>query len=272
LEPVQQSPQPAATTPARPKAAKPQEPPPPQSLTEALLREIGALHVAMDEIRVELAQARLEADAAKRELAELHQFMLDNQQFGNDFQQYKAVKDAAERDARQKQAEEARQRREAEKAERESRRNAARSSRDQQNALANRVAEYRRQGFSHLGLDVYASRMAFYYNTKDVGGGAQIEYDALLGNYLTPIPPMTEIDYSKMTISGSVLNASEVVRNIGVAITFFDDSGNQVGHETVQVANARPNVPYPFTSKIDMALNRAFASSSTYVLYADPVE
>jgi hypothetical protein len=75
-----------------------------------------------------------------------------------------------------------------------------------------------------------------------------------------------------MTISGSVLNAADDVRDMGVAITFFDDNGNQVGHEIVQIKNARPNVPYPFTSRLDMALNRAFTSSSIYVLYSDPVE
>mgnify|MGYP001999636056 CR=1 FL=1 len=41
------------------------------------------------------------------------------------------------------------------------------------------------------------------------------------------------------------------------------------GAEIVEIQNARPNVPYPFTKKIDMALNRPFASHSTYVLYAD---
>jgi hypothetical protein len=75
-----------------------------------------------------------------------------------------------------------------------------------------------------------------------------------------------------MTISGSVLNAAPEARNIGVAITFFDESGNQVGSEIVQINNARPDVPYPFTSTVQMALCRAFSSSSTYVLYADPVE
>ena len=74
-----------------------------------------------------------------------------------------------------------------------------------------------------------------------------------------------------MTISGSVLNAGNAPRDIGIAITFFDENGNQVGSEIVQINNARPNVPYPFTSKVDMALNRAFSTSSTYVLYADPV-
>ena len=114
--------------------------------------------------------------------------------------------------------------------------------------------------------------MAFYYNTKDTSTGAQYDYDSLIGDYLRPGFPNSEIDYSKMTISGSILNASDIVRNIGVAITFFDDSGNQVGHETVEIRNARPDVPYPFTSKIEMALNRPFALSSTYVLYADAVE
>ena len=83
---------------------------------------------------------------------------------------------------------------------------------------------------------------------------------------------MSQIDYSQMTISGSILNAADELRDIGVAITFFDDNGNQVGHEIVQIKNARPNVPYPFTSRIDMALNRAFTSTSTYVLFADPAE
>ena len=75
-----------------------------------------------------------------------------------------------------------------------------------------------------------------------------------------------------MSISGSILNASSEVRNIGVAMTFFDNHGNQVGSEIVRIDNARPNVPYPFNAKLDMALDRAFSTSSTYVLYADPVE
>lgn len=75
-----------------------------------------------------------------------------------------------------------------------------------------------------------------------------------------------------MTISGSVLNAAEEMRNIGIAVTFFDENGNQVGGEIIQINNARPDVPYPFTATIEMALNRPFDSSSTYVLYADPVE
>lgn len=246
--------------------------PPPTSLTEALLLEIEVQKAEIANLRAELAQARLDASTAQRELDELRQFVLDHQRFGNDFQQYQSVKAVAEREARAKENEQARAQRAEEKAQRDAKRAEARAAAAARNADANRVATYRRMGFSQLGLDVYAGKMAFFYNTKESGGGTQVDYDTLIGTYLRPIPPRTDIDYSKMTISGSVLNASDVVRNIGVAITFFDDSGNQVGHETIEVRNARPDVPYPFTSRIDMALNRPFASSSTYVLYADEVE
>ena len=43
----------------------------------------------------------------------------------------------------------------------------------------------------------------------------------------------------------------------------------QVGGQIVQINNARKDVPYPFTATVSMALNRPFASSSVYVLYAD---
>ena len=43
-----------------------------------------------------------------------------------------------------------------------------------------------------------------------------------------------------------------------------------MGGEIVQVNNARPDVPYPFTATLEMALDRPFSSSSTNVLYADP--
>lgn len=269
---------PPATTPQPAPAAEHEQPPAaealprPMSLTEALLQEIEAMHMELAAMRTELAQARLEAQSAQRERDELRQFVLDHERFGNDFAQYQEVKKHTEREARTRENEQARAQKEALKAERDARRAAARSVAQQRDAESDRLSRYRRMGFSPLGLDVFAGKMAFYYNTKESGGGVQVDYDTLIGNYLEPIPNLSEIDYSRMTISGSVLNASERIRNIGVAITFFDDHGNQVGHETIQINNARPDVPYPFTSKIDMALNRAFASSSTYVLYADDVE
>ena len=246
----------------------------PSTLTEALLLEIASMKLELDEARQQLARTRLDCDAAQRELAELRQFVADHQRFGNDFQQYQAVKEAALKDAKARESAAARERRAQEKAERDAERAANRSAVDARNAEANRMGRYKRMGFTALGLDVFTSKMAFYYNTKEEGGtGALVDYDTIIGHYLQPgFPGQTVIDYSKMTISGSVLNASDTVRNIGVAITFFDESGNQVGHETIEIKNARPDVPYPFTSKIDMALNRAFDSSSTYVLYADAVE
>ena len=247
--------------------------PAPTNLTEALLLEIETLQMELAKSREELAQSRLDAQATTRELEELRNFVVDHDRFGDDFKQYKAVKEAADREARAQELEKAKAQRAVEKAERDARRAAARSQVAMRNAESDRLGKYRRLGFTPLGLDVFGGKMAFFYNTKtSAGTGPLVNYDSLIGNYLQPgIPPQSEIDYSQMTISGSVLNATDVIRNIGVAITFFDDNGNQVGHETVQIENARPDVPYPFTSKIEMALNRAFASSSTYVLYADAV-
>jgi hypothetical protein len=167
--------------------------------------------------------------------------------------------------------EESRKQYEIERAQREARWRAIRAQKLQRDAFEALVQRYRNAGFSPVGLDVYSGKMAFYYGTKDLSGN-QVEYNVDIGTYLSPIGPLAELDYSRMTISGSIINGADAVRDIGVAITFFDDNGNQVGHETVQIKNARPDVPYPFTSKIDMALNRAFDSSSIYVLYADPVQ
>jgi hypothetical protein len=221
--------------------------------------------------RIVMAQMQLELSQTQRERDELQQFVDDHQQFGSDFSQYQAVRRAAETEARRKAVEEARRQREIERAQREQRFQAARAQRFERDALTARVRRYRDAGFGPIGLDVFTSRMAFFYPSRDVAG-TQWQWNIDIGRFLSPLPPMTDIDYSTMTISGSIINAADDIRDIGVAITFFDDHGNQVGHETVQVKNARPDMPYPFTSKLDMALNRPFSSTSTYVLYADPVE
>ncbi|MCI0365385.1 MAG: FxLYD domain-containing protein, partial [Phycisphaerales bacterium] len=222
-------------------------------------------------LRQDLAECNLQATQANRELEELRQFMADHREYGDDFQKYKAVKEIAEREQRRLEAQANRERVQAEKAERQARLNAARAQKAQRDAQAAKVAQYRRAGFTPLGLDVYTSKMAYAYETTD-STRTRIEYDPFLGGSYYRTTTATNVDYSKMTISGSVLNASNQTRNVGVAITFFDENGNQVGHETIQINNARPEVPYPFTSTIEMALNRPFSSSSTYVLYADPVE
>lgn len=238
---------------------------------QILLDEIDRLQAEMKDMRQELAQAKLEAETYRKQVEEMEQFILDHHEYGQDFQQYKAVRDIAEREARRKEAEENRRLRELEKSQRQAQRAAARTEYEQRKAEMERQSRYRKTGFTSLGLDVYSGKMAYFYRTKDVSR-SRVDYEPGIGNYMRLYPNSQEIDFSSMTISGSVLNGADVVRNIGVAITFFDNNGNQVGHEIVHIKNARPDVPYPFTSTIEMALNRAFESSSVYVLYADEAE
>jgi multidrug efflux pump subunit AcrA (membrane-fusion protein) len=226
----------------------------PQDPLRLLLAEIDRLHDVLDAQRMELAGVKLEAAAVRRE-------------------QYREVRAAAERDARLNRAEAARQRRAAEKAQRAAQAQATKAQRELNQAEFNRLKRYREAGLSPLGFDVYLGNMSFNYSAVDGGAPARIDWDFRLGHYVRVYPYAggREIDYSAMTISGSVLNASEEIRNIGVAVAFFDENGSQVGGEIIQINNARPDVPYPFTATIAMALNRAFSSASTYVLYADPV-
>jgi multidrug efflux pump subunit AcrA (membrane-fusion protein) len=237
---------------------------------ESLLEQIEALEAEVSELRQRLAAAELEAAEHARDAAELRQFVNDHDQFGRDYTEYQAVRKAAERESRRQRAEEQRQQREADQAERRQRFEDALARRAAEDAEAERLARYDRAGFAPLGLEVWMGRSGFAYHVTD-GSGAWVDYDPRIGRYFRPLYG-NRIDYSRMTISGSVLNSSTQTRNIGIAITFFDDNGNQVGATTVRVSNARPDVPYPFTETIEMALARPFDSSSQYVIYADPVE
>jgi len=243
----------------------------PADSVQLLVNEVKRLMAEVSTLREELAQVQLQAAEANRELEEMRQFIRDHHEYGTDFQQYRAIKAIAEREAQQRQAEIARQQREEERAARRARYEAAREKRQAEQAEKRRLDRYREAGFSSAGLDVFVGKTAFYYNTIE-SNPMRIDYDPLLGLYYRPHGPQTKIDFSKMTISGSVLNAAEEVRNVGIAVTFFDENGNQVGGEIIKINNARPDVPYPFTSTIDMALNRPFNSSSTYVLYADAIQ
>ncbi len=239
---------------------------------QLLLDEIQQLHAEILTLRRQVAQAQMASSQANRELAELRLFIDDHQEFGQDFQQYKAVKAIAEREARARRQAVVRDQREAQRAEGQTRWQAARAERAQREAQARRLADYRRAGFTPLGLDVYVGKMAYYYRAEN-RTMYDVEYDPFLSGYFVDRDyRRARPDFSSMTISGSVLNAADEVRNVGVAIAFFDENGNQVGSETVQINNARPNVPYPFTSTLTMALNRPFSSSTTYVLYADSAE
>ena len=232
-----------------------------------LASQVQRLMAEVRTLRAELAAARSEAADAKRELEELRSFIEDHGQYGEDYKSYSAVKAIAERDDDRRAAAEARAKFEAERIRRRERLEAARAAREASKPDSDPVGS---AGFEHVGLGVYGGKMAFHYRTRG-GSSAFVDYDTTVGFYYRAGPRSRDVDFSSMTISGSILNGTREVRNIGVAISFFDENGNQVGGEIVKINNARPDVPYPFTSTIEMALNRPFDTSSTYVLYSDPV-
>jgi hypothetical protein len=232
---------------------------------KALVEKIDSLEAEVLALRAELARAQVDAAAARREADELRQFIQDHHDLGAAFGQYTLVKQAAEREARRRRTDEARAEREAD---REARQQAANERRAREQADQEKAERYRGAGLTPIGLDVFAGKMAYYYRGKDQVA-FDIDYDPILGiRYPRPYT-RSEIDYSSMTISGSVVNGADEARNIGIAVVFFDEKGSQVGGQIVQVNNARKDVPYPFTTTVSMALNRAFSSSTVYVLYAD---
>ncbi|MEM7230460.1 MAG: hypothetical protein AAF432_16800 [Planctomycetota bacterium] len=238
-------------------------------LVELLEQRVHTLNQENNVLRNTLAQTELNLQTATQELEQLRQFIVDHHEYGNDFEQYKYFQDLKAAEQRKLEQEEIKRRRDQKRAERDAKRQQALAERNRDKAAQERNKYYSDLGFGPIGLDVYTSRMAYAYETNEDERRTS-RFDPAFGWYDDYVTT-TNIDFSKMTLSGSVLNAAEQVRNIGVAITFFDESGNQVGHEIVQVKNARPNVPYPFTAELDMALNRAFDSVSTYVLYADEI-
>ena len=218
------------------------------------------------ELQQELAASRAATAVLQRELDELRQFILDHEEFGEDFEEYDRIRAIAELEEKRRAARERRTKLDADRAKRKQLLQ-ERNTREEQERLQEMKSEhYARAGFSSIGSDVYLGRSAYFYAPRDETQNPLIYTP---GNTVSNTSGTGEIDYANMTISGSVLNASTGNRNIGVAITFFDEYGNQVGAEIVQIENARPNVPYPFTSQLQMALNRPFASSSSYVLFSD---
>ena len=217
----------------------------------------------------ELAKSNLALAGMQNELDDLRQFIMDHDTYGSDFSAYTKVVEETRRQAR---AAAIRDRRAREEAKRRKQQD-ARKKLDESKRKADLEDLYDEKGFAPIGQDVYTSRSAFFYAPYEGEDGKTIQYRPTRfgGIKAVSVPENREVDYSSMTISGSVLNGTDLVRNIGVAFTFFDENGNQVGAEIVEIQNARPNVPYPYTRTIDMALNRPFSSHSTYVLYADQV-
>jgi hypothetical protein len=237
---------------------------------ERLIRETKLLLEELHRLRFELAETRLAKAETQRELDELRRFIEDHDEYGRDFQEYQRIREIRLREQRERERQEARERYERERQQRQERLDVAREMRAERRAAERKEREFRRHGFEPIGMDVFVGRMAYQYRIRDTLR-TRIVYDPFFG-FFTQRDFRDRIDFTEMILSGAVINTSDDVRNIGIAITFFDRSGNQVGHEIVQVNYARPNVPYPFTSTVSMALDRPFTTSSSYVLYADPAD
>lgn len=235
----------------------------------ALWKEVESLIEELHELRAALAEAKLQATNARRERDELRLFIEDHDEHGEAYEEFRAFLALKERELRMEQAREARKQHEAELERRRLAFAQAQERRAEERAERREQRRFEQAGFTHLGLNVYLGQSAYTYRQRDLLR-TRVRYSPVIGHFLRP-EFRDEVDFSEMIVSGSVVNASEDVRNIGIAVTFFDELGNQVGHEIVQVNNARPGVPYPFTSTIQMALDRPFSTSSSYVLFADPV-
>lgn len=207
----------------------------------------------------------------RRQLDELRRFVEDHEQFGDDYAVYREVIEETQRlteaqiaiKRQQDKFERERKREEARK-----KRVAAAAKQQQAKSASQRLTKL---GFTSIGQDVYLSKSAYAYASQVVPEQRVYFQPGPNGEMqqMTSTESREEIDYTKMTISGSLLNAAKITRNIGVAFVFRDQHGNQIGHETVVIENARPDVPYPFTGELVMASDQPFSSMTSWVLFAD---
>ena len=236
-------------------------------LWSALLERTKELIERRHEIRT--LKARM--DSLAEDLAKLHQFIEDHEQLVADYTAYREVIDETKRLTEAEHA----TRRQQERFEKERRREAARqkqsSEKNQQQQATAKNRRLKNLGFSEIGDNVWLSKSAYAYASKTVPEQRVFYQQGPTGimQPMTAIENRSEIDYSKMTISGSLLNGDSITRNIGVAFVFRDAHDNQIGQETVIIENARPEVPYPFTGELILASDRAFASMTSWVLFAD---
>jgi hypothetical protein len=212
----------------------------------------------------ELKDLRQQAD-------ELRRFVEDHEQFGDDFASYRGVVVETQRLTSAQQA----IKRQQKQFERNRRQEEARA-KQKADAAAKKVIKEANQkmaklGFSPIGNDVFLSKSAYAYPSQTVSDQKVYFQPGPSGEMqpMTSIGSREEIDYTKMTISGSLLNGATITRNIGVAFVFRDQHGNQIGQETVIIENARPDVPYPFTGELVMASDQPFSSMTSWVLFAD---
>ena len=250
-------------------------PPPPADGTPArtideLIEINRELSAENERLSAEVARLNLELSTLRAAKEDLERFIADFKEYGTAFEQYTFFREKAEREEKARRAAEARARREAERQERLARREQARAddASDEDAAdseLEERFDTLRRAGFTRVGETVFVGPMSYVYQTTE---HEEIRYSPLIDFWY--VDRDEEIDYSELTVSGSLVHAAPDVRNISIAIAFFDRNDAQMGSTTVRVDGARPGIPYPFTSTVKMAGNEAFKRYTSWVLYDDP--
>ncbi|MDG1838278.1 MAG: hypothetical protein P8I91_05700 [Phycisphaerales bacterium] len=223
------------------------------------------------ELRHGLQSLESELRSLRDELAGLQNFIEDHEQFGQDYLSYRDV--IAE--TQQLAAAQAAVKRQQEQFERDRKREVIRRKKEEDDARRKAAKSVNQRleklGFAAIGQNVWLSRSAYSYAATNVPEQRVYYQPTITGELqaITTIENREEINYTKMTISGSLLNGGATTRNIGVAFVFRDAHENQIGQETIIIENARPDVPYPFTSELVMASDLPFASHTSWVLFAD---
>ncbi|MDP7029639.1 MAG: hypothetical protein QF733_05395 [Phycisphaerales bacterium] len=243
----------------------------PDSLPNTLFQAVHERTMELIQLRHQMQAIEREFQQLQEQFAALQQFVTDHDQLGQDYQSYQAVLE----ETRKLTAAQQELKRQRDRAERDRKREEARQKRAQASAAQKqaKAATQRLQnlGFSMIGQEVWLSRSAYAYASTNVAE-QHVYFQPTPTGELAPVTTTenrSEIDYTRMTISGSLLNGAATTRNIGVAFVFRDAHGNQIGQETVVIENARPDVPYPFTGELVMASDQPFASHTSWVLFAD---
>ncbi len=237
------------------------------ALYEKAMEEITAL-------KTEVGQLTLELKKATRERDELKLFIANHDAYGADFEKYaiseeekrQAVAAAKAREARAKRDERKRRMqalREQRIAELDNRGSGAVNGKDD-DPWAERAKVLVRAGYRRIGDFVFVGQMGYVYNSETE---TEYRYSPFLQGWYTD--EHKDIDYTQLTLSGTIVHATDGLHDLSIAIAFYDENGGQIGQTTVRVDGARPGTPYPFTSEIQMAADIPFADYNAWVLYSD---
>ncbi len=257
-----------------------------QEELNGLLADLRALQDEVDALRKETARLKLERDEATRRANELETFINDVDAYGDAWEKYAEYREARDREARQAALADAREAQAAREADRRAAAAARREMQRERNDARREVRELRQAGFESIGGDIYMARMGFAYHIRTeleeidgfrrypfyttYSGGFYRPYSFRLGRRYYDVD--AQLDYSRMTISGSVLNGTDQTRALIVGIRFFDEGGAQIGGTTVTFDRVPPRTPIPFTQALSMAANVPFSASQVYVVSSEAID